>query len=300
MAPPDALPTRLSLHHFPPPLSAIGNIASPKAAGYWQQGAGWVSTVALNASFDAPPLVLYTVFDVGVGLANSVSSRVYKQMTYTPVPQDAGGDGTKLKTDFLTFPLWTVIINLDKGIPTAVGWDDGCFFCASNTPACGFVEFNANASVSSTVPDNTFRSCSTAQATCNPNFPLTVNATVYNTTVYNTTDFNTTDVNGTATNQTVVPGLRNLQAVPDLRNSTVANGTAVVDSGCDLKVFITWTGTDRNGAYMTSANKRFSRYRAFAVATAFQSAINLGNSAIDIGNTVFSSVEGIPGRVTNE
>lgn len=34
---------------------------------------------------------------------------------------------------------------------------------------------------------------------------------------------------------------------------------------CDLKVFVTWTGTDTKGQFFTSASKRFSRYRAWPI-----------------------------------
>jgi len=41
--------------------------------------------------------------------------------------------------------------------------------------------------------------------------------------------------------------------------------TAASGDACDLKLFITWTGTDANGAYFQSANLRFSRFRQFGV-----------------------------------
>lgn len=34
---------------------------------------------------------------------------------------------------------------------------------------------------------------------------------------------------------------------------------------CDLTVFIAFTGSDASGAYMTSAGKRFSRYRQYGL-----------------------------------
>ena len=70
------------------------------------------------------------------------------------------------------------------------------------------------------------------------------------------------------------------------------------DAGCDLKVFVVWDGTDAAGNYLKSSNKRFSVYRAFAVATAFQSALNLVQQAFDIGNTVKSIAQTVPGMLT--
>jgi hypothetical protein len=84
-----------------------------------------------------------------------------------------------------------------------------------------------------------------------------------------------------------------------------ANGTAdggaanvtVAQTGCDLKVFLTWTGTDRNGQYLRSASKRFSRYRQFGIATLYQSAINLANEGLNIANTAIAAIESVPGRI---
>lgn len=230
----------------------------------------------LNASSDAAPQTLYTVFDVGTGLTYSSSARVYKEIGFLPV-----GNGELLTKTVTTYPLWTVIIDLVNGVPSSIAWDDGCFFCAANTPTCGFTAFDANSSVCSTVEDEQYRSCSSPETQCYPNYQGTVNAS---------SAVNTTYVNLTAVAANVLPG-------PVAPNTTAAPNSTVVDTGCDLKVFITWTGTDRNGAYMTSANKRFSRFRAFAVATAFQSAVDIGNNALDFANSALGAVEGIPGSV---
>lgn len=69
-------------------------------------------------------------------------------------------------------------------------------------------------------------------------------------------------------------------------------------SPCDLKVFVVWTGTDKNGQYMTSAGKRFSRFRQYATASAYQSGLNLLSQAQDIATSAINAAETIPGRVT--
>jgi len=40
---------------------------------------------------------------------------------------------------------------------------------------------------------------------------------------------------------------------------------AVQGSPCDLKVFVVWTGTDADGGFLTSAGRRFSRYRSYGL-----------------------------------
>jgi hypothetical protein len=79
-----------------------------------------------------------------------------------------------------TFPIWTLIVTLTRGKVTALGWDDGCFFCASNGPACNFAAYDANASVATEVPDATYSACASGADVCYPaagGATLTVNAT---------------------------------------------------------------------------------------------------------------------------
>lgn len=42
---------------------------------------------------------------------------------------------------------------------------------------------------------------------------------------------------------------------------------------CDLKTYVGWTGTDKNGVYMTSAGRRISVFRQFSVGTTFDQAV---------------------------
>ena len=72
----------------------------------------------------------------------------------------------------------------------------------------------------------------------------------------------------------------------------------VPDTSCDLKVFVVWDGTDAKGNVLKSVNRRFSVYRAFSVATAFQSALNVAQQGLDIANTVQNVAQNLPGALT--
>lgn len=236
-------------------ISVMGlNYASPPGAGYIQQGVGWVPSIS---AANNNSLTFYTVFDMASYGVYTDFPRVYKQMNYAPSVSNPAVLGV---ASIQTFPIWTLIIQAERGVIQNLVWDEGCIFCAENGPECLATSFNAS---SSSVADfsSVFRQCSSDMATCYP--PSEGGSLVGNSTG---------------------------------GNSTAYNGT-LPDGGCDLKVFITWTGTDRNGQYFTSANKRFSRYRAFAVATAWQSAINLANSGMDLANKVSQTVQAIPNQI---
>jgi len=78
--------------------------------------------------------------------------------------------------------------------------------------------------------------------------------------------------------------------------NTTANGT-LTTSPCDLKVFVTWTGTDSNGKFLTSAGRRFSRYRQYGTASVYQGALNVVDSSVNLGNRALSELSDVPGRV---
>jgi len=46
---------------------------------------------------------------------------------------------------------------------------------------------------------------------------------------------------------------------------------------CDLKMYVGWFGTDKNGRYLTSAGKRLSRFRGQSVKDAFDNAVKQVN-----------------------
>jgi hypothetical protein len=51
----------------------------------------------------------------------------------------------------------------------------------------------------------------------------------------------------------------------DLPPAPGGNSTASVSNTCDLRLWITWAGTDVKNRYFTSFNKRFSRYRGWGM-----------------------------------
>lgn len=209
-------------------------------------------TIIANASERS---VFYTAFDVMSHGAKSLYPKVYKRMEYRP---STGGVAV---VDVTTLPVYTVIIELERGKVRNIGWDDGCFFCAENTAECALNGIDMNRTTQ--VQDNTARTCRKTNAECYPQ-GLT----------------STTGDGGT--NSTT--------------NSSSTAG-ALRDSGCDLKLFVTWSGTDRNGQFLRSSGKRFSRYRAFGVATMYQNALNLASDAQNIANTAITAVQSVPGRI---
>lgn len=60
---------------------------------------------------------------------------------------------------------------------------------------------------------------------------------------------------------------------------------------CDLKMYVTWTGTDVNGNFLTSAGLRFSQYRAFGVESLYDSARVGAISAYDDASTIKQNVQ---------
>lgn len=59
---------------------------------------------------------------------------------------------------------------------------------------------------------------------------------------------------------------------------------------CPIKIYLGWYGTDANGAFMTSSGKRLSRFRAYSINSAFNSAA-LRASEIVPDPPEFSGVE---------
>lgn len=78
--------------------------------------------------------------------------------------------------------------------------------------------------------------------------------------------------------------------------STPVNATTATT--CDLKLFIVWTGTDAKGNYLTSVNRRVSRFRQFGTATLAQSTYNMGMQGMNLAQTSVSYATSIPDRVT--
>jgi len=222
----------------------LANYALPVGSGYIKAGEGWVETINANASLTS---VFYATFDISSMGVFSSYPRIYKTLTYSP-------SNTGVATgDITTIPVYTAIIQMDNGVVSNIGWDDGCFFCAENTDTCAFSAFNANASLP--IADSTLRGCRKASDEC------------------------------------YADAFTNDQATNTTGNATLTAGN------CDLKIFLTWTGTDRNGQYLRSANKRFSRYRAFGVATAYQAAVNIAEEGMNIANTAIGEIKAVPGKI---
>lgn len=60
-------------------------------------------------------------------------------------------------------------------------------------------------------------------------------------------------------------------------NKICTSGEQGGGTDCDLKIYICWTGTDRNGAYMTSAGRRYSQFRRWSLNAAYNSAANFAD-----------------------
>lgn len=207
-----------------------------------EDSVGWVTEIAPNASVVS---TFYSTFDIAAGGVFAPFPKIYKRIKYTPT---ASGFAP---ANIETLPLYTVIIKMDTGVVTDIGWDDGCFFCAENTDECMHNSFSVNSSTE--ISDDTYRGCRKATDECYPE-----------------------TFTNAATNST--------------NSSSSSTNVTLTTSDCDLKIFVTWTGTDKNGQYLRSASKRFSRYRAFGIATAYQSAVNLANEGLDIAN---SAIDGL-------
>jgi hypothetical protein len=273
-----------------------------------------VAQATLNAS---APQTYYTTFDLASYNTYSDAPRIFKKVTYTPTPAQDGTQGIFVSGSIQTFPVWTAIIVLDRGKPTSIKWDEGCFFCATNGPSCVFSSFDAagcdpaaanfvklgpNASsVCSESPDSQKMSCFSDHATCYPGqnglpwfagqvggpFIINVSATAAAAAAV---------AAGALPSNTPTPSL-----TPTATPSTGAGPIAPVvvpDTSCDLKIFVVWDGTDKNGNVLKSVNRRFSVYRSFSVATAFQSALNVAQQGLDIANTVGNVAQGLPGQLT--
>jgi len=54
----------------------------------------------------------------------------------------------------------------------------------------------------------------------------------------------------------------------------IALSSCASQAQCDPRFFVGWFGTDRDGRYLTSAGKRYSRFRSYSVSSAFSNAYN--------------------------
>ena len=198
-----------------------------------EQGLGSVDSLNVTAGENCTDSTFYSVFDVTAFGVSSPYPRLYKTFAY----DQCSGSASSMET----IPLYTVIVIADKGIVSAITWDDGCLACADNGPNCIYNAVDVNTSQVYR-GDIGLRGCYEDAATCAPT-PIDTSA---------------------------------------LPNATNYNFTS---SPCDLKVFVTWTGTDRNGAFFTSAGERLSRYTSFGVGSLYQGVLN----GIDAGTAIFNT-----------
>ena len=200
--------------------------------------------------------------------AASAYPRIYKKMTYT-----LSAATGKLEANIVTFPIFTAIITLNRGVVSSIAYDEGCFFCAENTPTCDFTALHAN--FSQPIYDPQLKGCRREQAECYP--PAF-------------------DAGGLVGNGTSTAAANATFLAP---NAT--DGAPVLNaSSCDLRVYVVWTGTDSRNNGLMSANKRFSRYRQFNVATAYQSALNAANTGYDLAERTKATFEAIPGQIAGK
>jgi hypothetical protein len=186
--------------------------------------------------------------------------RLYKTVQWNPCIPNAASFIT-------TVPLYTVIIGMDRGKVSYIAWDDGCFFCTASGPDCVDTAVNVNGTETGVVSDSSLMGCrQTLDSSYSPPQDNCYPAA--------TIPSNSSDGNSTVSTNVTTP--------------------------CDLKVFVTWTGTDSNGKFLTSAGQRFSRYRSFGVANLYQDALNLGDQALNIANSALNVAQGIPGRITGD
>jgi hypothetical protein len=204
----------------------------------------------------------YWTFDASVHSVSSPYPRVYKKISYNPCEP--------AKASLIqTVPLYTAIIGLNRGAVEYVAWDDGCFFCAENGADCVNTALNLNGTTEQ--DDRALRGCR-----------------------------QTLDLSHTPPQDNCYPTVATDAANTTVANATTDGGRGVgnATSPCDLKVFVTWTGTDRHGKFLKSAGQRFSRFRAFGVASLYQGALNLGQDALDLANRIGNIANAIPGRLT--
>jgi len=63
-------------------------------------------------------------------------------------------------------------------------------------------------------------------------------------------------------------------------------GNAASDDNCNLQIYVAWFGTDVDGNYFTSSDKRLSRFRSGSLAGAYASALTKANNIAAIANPI--------------
>lgn len=63
-------------------------------------------------------------------------------------------------------------------------------------------------------------------------------------------------------------------------------GNSVDSNNCNLQIYLAWFGTDVDGKYMTSSDKRLSRFRSGSLRGAYDSALKKANNIATIANPI--------------
>lgn len=240
-------------------LSITGsNYALPAGSGFVQENVGWVSSAnATGANCSDPASSPRTLYMAFDVQTFGVTSDYPR--VYKRITYDPCNSANNVVD---TMPVYTVIISMSSGVINFITFDDGCIFCATNGADCLLTALN---STSSTVlADSTFTACRQASSSC------------YTGSV--TSNSSSTNSSGST-------------------NSSSRGSVTIPSSSCDLRLFVVWSGTDRNGQFLSSINRRFSRFRQFGTSTLQQSTLNVGNAAVSIGVSTLNTATGIPGAV---
>jgi hypothetical protein len=188
-------------HASPPPLPAPP-LAPPAA-----------QALATTAAAAGEALTLSVT--VGQAASDDLELAQGAKRFYSQPPNAAVGGGARF------FPAYTAVVQLEKGVPTSISWDDGCFFCDDAGPRCAATGLPRS---DGKPLDGRLKSCFMTAEECGP----------------------VSDGGGGG-------------------SGGGGGGAAPQGSPCDLKVFVVWTGTDADGGFMTSAGRRFSRYRSYGL-----------------------------------
>jgi len=63
-------------------------------------------------------------------------------------------------------------------------------------------------------------------------------------------------------------------------------GNTASDDNCNLQIYVAWFGTDVDGRYLTSSDKRLSRFRSGSLRGAYDSALKKANNIAAIANPI--------------
>jgi hypothetical protein len=248
----------------------------------------------VNCSDPLRPTSYFVAFDLHSYDKQSNFPKIYKNISYDPCPPE-GSVGVFTPVSVVhTLPVYTAIIGLVMGKVEYIDWDEGCFFCAANGPDCVPDTYDVNASLP--IIDVGMRNCRRDTDSCYPSVspsatdgPAAASASPAASEMVLSDDPENPAPSASAS-ASVTPSISPSPQVANPVNST--------SNACDLKVYIAWAGTDANGRYLTSAGRRFSRFRQYGTSTLYQGAMNVIDDSVNIANKAIDYVQTIPGRLS--